>query len=400
MQDVLIVGGGIVGLATAYQLSQQSPHLKITLLEKENSLAFHQTGRNSGVLHSGIYYKPGSLKAQLCRQGKAALEAFCQQEAIPYERCGKVIVATSEAELPALRQLFERGQANGVRCAWLDQAELRQLEPHTAGITAVHVPETGIVDYKQVCERLADHLRQRGHTLLLGTKVLAMEERPSEVMALTTRGEINGRQLVNCAGLYSDRLASHSGLATYSGQPAAQIIPFRGEYFQLTPEAEPLCHGLIYPVPDARFPFLGVHFTRLVGGGVECGPNAVLAFAREGYGKLEVNGRDLWQILAYPGFQKLAARYWRTGLGEMWRSASKRAFVHALQRLIPDIQTHHLIPAPPGIRAQAIAFDGSLVDDFAFQQSRRLLHVINAPSPAATASFAIGQAIVARLGAE
>jgi L-2-hydroxyglutarate oxidase len=391
--SIIIVGGGIVGLATAHVLCQRYPQKHITVLEKEPSLAYHQTGRNSGVLHSGIYYKPNSLKAINCRTGKQLMEDFCKREGIPFKRVGKVIVATDEKELLALNNVFARGQANGVQCELISRERLLELEPHvTSAIAAIHVPETGIVDYKQVCLCLADKLSAAGHTIVLGAEVTAIIERPGELTAITTAGEFKGDFLVNCAGLHSDRVTKMS-----AGQAPAQIIPFRGEYFELKPEAWHLCNALIYPVPDPGFPFLGVHFTRMISGGVECGPNAVLAFAREGYFLNNINSRELWETLSYPGFRKLAGRYWKTGLGEMWRSASKAAFVKALQRLIPDIRSEHLEAAPAGIRAQALAPDGSLLDDFAFHESPRIVNVINAPSPAATSAFSVAETVVDKL---
>lgn len=387
--DVLIVGGGIVGLATAYALCQRHPRQRITILEKETSLAFHQTGRNSGVLHSGIYYKPGSLKSRNCRTGKQMMEAFCAENDIPYQLCGKVIVALNEAELPALQMIYDRGQANGVTCEIIGRERLLELEPHVNGIRAIHVPESGIVDYKQVCERMAELLRAAGHSIVLGARVIGIEERAGEVIARTTQGDYSGRYLVNCAGLHSDRVTQMG-----TGDAPAKIIPFRGEYYELIPEAWHLCNALIYPVPDPGFPFLGVHFTRMISGGVECGPNAVLAFAREGYTLTDINVSELWETLSYPGFRRLAGRYWQTGLGEMWRSASKAAFVAALQRLVPDIRAEHLVKAPAGIRAQALGPDGALLDDFAIVESRRLVNVINAPSPAATSALSVGETIV------
>lgn len=390
--DVLIIGGGIVGLATAYDLSNRYPDMRITILEKESALAFHQTGRNSGVLHSGIYYKPGSLKARNCREGKALMEAFCTAQDIPYHLCGKVIVATDEGERPVLHDILARGQANGVQCRLIDKAELDELEPHTAGIEAIHVPEAGIVDYTAVCQRLADILRERGHAIVFDAEVTAIRETGAAVTAVTRAGDFDAAFLVNCGGLHSDRVTRMGG-----AEAGAQIVPFRGEYFKLKPEAEYLCHSLIYPVPDPSFPFLGVHFTLMIDGSVECGPNAVLAFAREGYHLTDFDAGDLLETLRYPGFQKLAAKYWRTGLGEMWRSASKRAFVQALQALVPAIREEHLVKAPAGIRAQALQPDGSLVDDFAFVETTRSVHVVNAPSPAATASLAVGRTVVDKL---
>lgn len=391
--DILIVGGGIVGLATAHALCHRYPGMRITLLEKEATLAYHQTGRNSGVLHSGIYYKPNSLKAVNCRTGKQMMEEFCQQQGIPFETCGKVIVATDERELAALDNLYQRGVANGVECGMIGREQLLELEPYVLNaIRAIHVPESGIVDYVQVCERLAELVRSAGHDIVTAAEVTAIEERAGEIVAITSRGEFHGSYLVNCGGLHSDRLARMS-----VGEAPAQIIPFRGEYYELKPEAWHLCKALIYPVPDPNFPFLGVHFTRMISGGVECGPNAVLAFAREGYHLTDVNARELWQTISYPGFRKLAGRYWKMGLGEMWRSANKAAFVKALQRLIPDIRAEHLEPAPAGIRAQALAPDGALLDDFAFHESPRIVNVINAPSPAATSALSIAETIVDKL---
>lgn len=389
---IIIIGGGIVGLATAYTVSRQYPNLHIVLLEKEDELSFHQSGRNSGVLHSGIYYKPGSLKARNCRSGKILMEQFCEAESIPFQLCGKVIVATQEEQRPALYDIYARGQANGVDCELIDRPRLQEIEPYTAGIEAIYVPESGIVDYKRVCLRMAEILTDKGHQIITGAAVVAVHEQDNGVTAETTIGDYGADYLINCAGLLSDRVTKMTGMDS-----PAQIIPFRGEYYELTPEAEHLCHSLIYPVPDPKFPFLGVHFTLTITGTVECGPNAVLAFAREGYHLTDFNSTDLWETLRYPGFQKLAAKYWRTGMGEMWRSASKKAFVKALQHLIPEISAEHLVKAPAGIRAQAVKPDGSMMDDFAFQESQRIINVINAPSPAATSSLAIGQNIVEKL---
>ncbi len=390
--DLIVIGGGIVGLATAWKFLERFPGRSLRLLEKETQLAQHQSGRNSGVLHSGIYYKPGSLKAVNCREGKRAMEDFCRAEGIPFDICGKVIVATAEAELPRLADIFARGQANGVRCEQIGPERLRELEPHAAGLAAIHVPEAGIIDYSQVCERLAQHIRAAGGEITFHARVTGFHPQTEATVVETTAGEFSARQVVNCAGLHCDRVARLSGR-----KPAVQIVPFRGEYFKLRAEAEHLCRTLIYPVPDPAFPFLGVHFTRRIDGGVECGPNAVLAFSREGYGKLQTNLRDLAGSLAYPGFLRLAAKYWRTGAGEMWRSVSKRAFVRALQRLVPEIRPAHLDPAPAGVRAQALARDGSLVDDFLIEESDRVVNVLNAPSPAATSSLRIGNLIVDRL---
>jgi (S)-2-hydroxyglutarate dehydrogenase len=390
--DLVIVGGGIVGLATAYQYQRRFPGRSCRIVEKEEQIAAHQTGHNSGVLHSGIYYKPGSLKAKNCREGKLAMQEFCTAEGVPFEICGKVIVATEPEELPRLENIYERGQANGVQCELIDRERLLELEPHAAGLKAIHVPEAGIVNYRAVSERLAERVRQAGGEITLGARVTGFRSSPEETIVLTTAGEFPAHQVVNCAGLYSDRVAKLSG-----EDPPVKIVPFRGEYFELRPEAVPLVCNLIYPVPDPAFPFLGVHFTRSIEGGVECGPNAVLAMAREGYTKTTINVRDLAESLSYPGFLRLAAKYWRMGAAEMWRSLSKRAFVRALQRLVPEIRADHLIPAPAGVRAQALARDGSMVDDFLIERHGRVVNVLNAPSPAATSSLKIGESIVAQL---
>jgi (S)-2-hydroxyglutarate dehydrogenase len=392
--DLIVIGGGIVGLATAYKYQQQFPGRSVLLLEKESELAAHQTGRNSGVLHSGIYYKPGSLKAKNCREGKLAMEAFCQAEGVPYDICGKVIVALSDEELPRLDNIYERGQANGVKCEIISRERLLELEPHVAGIRAIHVPETGIVDYPMVCQKLAERIVAAGGEIKLGTAALGFKSDGATTIVETIAGGFAARQVVNCAGLYSDRVAALTG-----EEPPAKIIPFRGEYFELEPEAEHLVKNLIYPVPDPAFPFLGVHFTRMINGGVECGPNAVLAFAREGYFKSTINIPELAESLTYPGFLRLAAKYWKMGAGEMWRSVSKRAFVRALARLVPEIKAEHLVAAPAGVRAQALMRDGSLVDDFLIESHGNVVNVLNAPSPAATSALTIGDSIVERLTA-
>ena len=386
--DIIIIGGGIVGLATAYQFTLDYPLLKITLLEKEQQLAAHQTGHNSGVLHTGIYYKPGSLKALNCLEGKSRMEDFCRKEEIDFEICGKVIVAISEAELPALETIYQRGRTNGVSCEMINSEKLHELEPHVAGIKAVHVPEAGIVDYGLVCKRFAKHLQNNeDNQIHCSTKVIGI--RYSENIVIETeKGEFEGRFLVNCAGLYSDKITA------MTQPPESKIIPFRGEYYEVRPEKHHLCRNLIYPVPDPSFPFLGVHFTRMINGSLECGPNAVLAFAREGYTRSTVNFLELAEVLSYPGFIKLAAKYWRAGAGEMWRSFSKVAFVRALQRLIPEISADDLETAPAGIRAQAVLSNGKLVDDFLIQENKNIINVCNAPSPAATSSLNIGKHIV------
>lgn len=392
--DVAIVGGGIVGMATAWQLTQRFPDKRLIIIEKEARLGAHQTSHNSGVLHSGIYYRPGSLRALNCRAGKEAMETFCREQGLPYDICGKVIVAVSEDELPRLEKIYERGQANGVRCEIIDRDLLCEIEPHTAGIRAIHVPEAGIADFHAVCLRMGELVQAAGGQFLLSTLLTSAESRSDAVIVHTTAGEVAAKWLITCAGLHSDRVTQLTGQS-----PAARIVPFRGEYYELKPEARHLCRNLIYPVPDPRFPFLGVHFTRMIQGGVECGPNAVLAFRREGYSKLDFSPRDLWDSLTYGGFLRMAAKYWRTGAGEMWRSVSKRAFVNALQRLVPEIRGEQLEAAPAGVRAQALGPDGEIVDDFVFQESDRIINVGNAPSPAATASLNIGRIIVDKLAA-
>lgn len=391
---VAIVGGGIIGLATAYRLLQRFPDTQVTILEKEDRLAAHQTGHNSGVLHSGIYYRPGSLRAVNCRDGKFAMREFCEREGISIDVCGKVIVAVDESERPRLENIFERGQANGVKCERIDAERLAEREPHASGVRAIHVPEAGILDYRQVCERLAAIIAAQGGTVLLNARVTGVDVRADEVVVRSSAGEIVADWLITCAGLQADRVTRLTGQSL-----GAKIVPFRGEYFELKPEAGHLCRHLIYPVPDPSFPFLGVHFTRMIHGGVECGPNAVLAFAREGYAKTTVNLPDLAETLSYSGFLRLASKYWRTGAAELWRSFSKRAFVRALQRLVPEIRADHLETAPAGVRAMALGPDGELLDDFVIQESERVINVGNAPSPAATASLNIGRLIVDKLAA-
>jgi L-2-hydroxyglutarate oxidase LhgO len=389
---VAIVGGGIVGLATAYRLGQRFPDARVTVLEKEAAVAAHQSSHNSGVLHSGIYYRPGSLRAQNCREGKKAMEAFCDVQGIPYSLCGKVIVAVNESELPTLQNIYERGQANGVRCQIIERQRLLEIEPHAAGIRAIHVPEAGIVDFGQVARRLAELIAQAGGEVRTAARVFKIRRLPDGVVVHTSAGEVPADYLVNCAGLHCDRVTKLTGQ-----RPEAKIVPFRGEFYELKPAAHYLCRGLIYPVPDTNFPFLGVHFTRTIHGGVECGPNAVLAFAREGYRKRDVNLRDLFEALTYPGFLRLVGRHWKIGLGELWRSFSKRAFVKSLKRLVPEIEAEHLETAPAGVRAQALGRDGRLIDDFLIQQTDRIINVGNAPSPAATAALNVGKLIVDKL---
>ena len=391
--DVCIIGGGIVGLATAYRISTRFPNKKIVILEKETVLAKHQTGHNSGVLHSGIYYKPGSLKAINCRKGKLAMEDFCREQEIDHELCGKIIVALNEEEIPRMEKIYQRGQENGVKCEIIDRKRLLEIEPHAAGIRAIHVPECGIVNYRQVCERMGNLISEKdGNELLLGQEVLEIKEIGDGLLIGTDQAEIESEFLINCGGLHSDRVTRLGG-----HEPPAKIIPFKGEYYELTENAKHLCKHLIYPVPDPQFPFLGVHFTRMIDGSVECGPNAVLAFGREAYGKFDLSIKDLFESLSYSGFRKMAIKHWKMGLSEMWRSYNKGAFVRALQRLIPEIEAKHLKSAPAGIRAQAVTPEGELVDDFLIQESDRVVNICNAPSPAATASLNIGESIVDKL---
>ena len=391
--DTLIIGGGIIGLATAYRLTQTNPEASLTVLEKEDQLGMHQTGHNSGVLHSGIYYKPGSLKALNCREGKGEMEQFCRDENIPYEICGKVIVAVSPEEIPALENIYKRGQENGVRCEMIDSARLHELEPHVQGVRAIHVPEAGIVDYVKVCERLSEKIQKHpGKFIMHHTQVQEIQQKETkagrDIRLETTSGVFEANSVVNCAGLYSDRVAKLGG-----DTPEAQIVPFRGEYYKLNEDKKYLCQNLIYPVPNPAFPFLGVHLTRSIEGNIECGPNAVLAFAREGYTKTQVNLPELFETLSYSGFLKLASKYWRAGLGELWRSYNKKAFVQALQRLVPELQAADLEVAPAGIRAQTLLPDGNMVDDFLIRKHKNIINVCNAPSPAATSSLTIGKSI-------
>ncbi len=391
--DVLVIGTGIVGLATAWRLQARHPDLRITVVDGANRVAAHQSGHNSGVLHSGIYYRPGSIKARTCRLGKAAMEAFCDAHQVGWDKCGKVIVATTADEVQRLDGIQERGKLNGVLSHRIDTDGLRELEPHAAGIAALHVPETGIVNYAAVCRKLSELIVAAGGHVTLNYPVNKIEATGDglRVQARDGRSVACGH-LVNCGGLQSDRLCRIAG-----GQSEVRIVPFRGEYYELAPSGEHLCRNLIYPVPDPSFPFLGVHFTRMIDGGVECGPNAVLALAREGYSWRSVNPRDLFDTLSFTGFHRLAVKHWRMGVGEMHRSLSKAAFVAALRKLIPKLRADDLHPGRSGVRAQAIGPDGALVDDFMFARSHRAIHVLNAPSPAATASLAIAEQIIDQL---
>jgi len=385
--DVVVVGAGILGLATARQLLLARPQLRLAVLDKEAQIATHQTGHNSGVVHSGIYYAPGSLKARLCTAGKAALERYVAERGLPYERCGKLIVALDDRELPRLAELERRAIANGVRgLRMLDDEELREVEPHAAGIRALHAPETGITDYRAVTAAFADDVREAGAELHLATAVTALTERDGTVVVETTGGDFAASALVACAGLQADRLAALGGT-----RPAVQIVPFRGDYYTLKPPARTLVNGLLYPVPDPAFPFLGVHFTRMTNGRVIAGPNAVPALARERYGRADVDLRDLRSTLGFRGFWRFARRHYRFGAGEVWRDVVKRAYVRDMQRYLPAINAADVEFGPSGIRAQALGRDGTLVDDFVLERTGRQLHVLNAPSPAATASLAIAE---------
>lgn len=390
--DVVIVGTGIVGLATAMELLQRHPSLRLRLLEKERRIASHQTGHNSGVIHSGIYYTPGSLKARLCVEGSRALMRFCDEHGIPFERCGKVIVATESAELGRLDDLYQRGIANGVPGLELIGPErLREIEPHATGIRAIYSPNTAIVDYDRVSAAYAEEIRRRGGEILTRHEVRAIRRRRGTLVLETPGGDVQTRYLVTCGGLYSDRLAQMTGA---SADP--RIVPFRGDYYALIPSRRSLVRGLIYPVPDPSLPFLGVHFTKRMNGEVWAGPNAVLAFAREGYEKLHVNLREDWATFSFGGFWRMARKYWRTGLEELYRDFNKAAFVRSLQRYVPEVRPEDVVPGPAGVRAQALSATGDLVDDFIVSRAGNAIHVRNAPSPGATSSLAIGRLIADR----
>ncbi|MGQ9632238.1 MAG: L-2-hydroxyglutarate oxidase [bacterium] len=386
--DVVIIGGGIVGMATAMALASQL-RLSLVVLEAEGRLAAHQTGNNSGVIHSGLYYKPGSLKARNCVEGREAIYRFCQEHGIPHERCGKIVIATHKGELSTLEELERRGRANGLRgLRKLGPGEIREYEPFASGIAGLFVPETGIVDFARVTQAFADIVCESGGEIRTGARVFGFRRRTDELLLETTRGEVHCRYLINCGGLQSDRIARMCGV-----NPGLRIIPFRGEYYELIPERRFLVRNLIYPVPDPRFPFLGVHFTRTIEGEVEAGPNAVLAFRREGYRRWSFSVADALEIASYDGFWRMARSYWKMGAGEFYRSFSKRAFVKALQRLIPEIGPGDVRRAGSGVRAQAVEPTGFLVDDFRIVEAERMIHVLNAPSPAATASISIGRTI-------
>ena len=387
--DIIIVGGGIVGLGTALNILERRPGSKVLVLEKENEVAKHQTGNNSGVIHSGLYYKPGSLKAKNCIDGYNMLIRFCQINDVPFELCGKIVVATEEKEVPLLKNLFDRGAQNGLKgFKMLSAPELKEYEPHVNGVAGFFVPQTGIVDYKVVAEKYAELIRKNGGEIHLNEKVTDIKTASSSVTVTTDKSSYETKQFINCAGLYSDKIARLT-----TPEVNVKIIPFRGEYYKLKKEKEYLVRNLIYPVPDPNFPFLGVHFTRMMKGGVEAGPNAVLAFKREGYKRSDINLGELAETLAWPGFQKVAKKYWRTGMGEMYRSFSKAAFTKALQKLMPEVQQDDLVDGGAGVRAQACDRTGGLVDDFLILEKAQVINVCNAPSPAATSSLSIGKTV-------
>ena len=390
--DCVVIGGGIVGLSVAWALLERKPGINISVLEKEDDWARHQTGRNSGVIHSGIYYKPGSLKAKLCRDGNRRLVEFCQQYRIPYELCGKMIVATTPSEIPLLENLYARGLANGLTAKKLTAFEVKQIEPHVNCLAGIHVPSTGIVNFADICRKLAELIQIRGGKLRLGTKALGFQAQDRGGILETSRGALAARLIINCAGLQSDRVAKSAG-----AKPGARIVPFRGEYYELKAERRQLVRNLIYPVPDPQFPFLGVHFTRMIDGSVHAGPNAVLSLKREGYYRTSFDLRDFLDTMTYSGFWRMAAKHARSGLEEMHRSFSKKAFVRSLQKLIPEIREEDLVPGEAGVRAQALRPDGGLVDDFLIVNGLHAIHVCNAPSPAATASLEIGRVIAEQI---
>jgi len=387
--DIAIIGGGIVGLATAYRLLTLKPELQVVVLEKENHEAAHQTGHNSGVIHSGLYYKPGSLKATNCITGYKMLLDFCDNNHIKYDLCGKIVVATSEAEISQLEILHERGLQNGLDgIVKLNAEQIREREPHCSGIRGLFVPQTGIIDYKEVCKVLLDKIKKAGGEIKFNFKVNGIQLSDTTCQVKSTGETIDCRLVVNCAGLYSDKVAEFN-----EPNLDTRIIPFRGEYYMIKPEKQYLVKNLIYPVPDPNFPFLGVHFTRMVEGGVEAGPNAVFAFKREGYKKTDIDLGDMWDSFSWPGFRKVAMKYWQTGIGEFYRSYSKTAFTKALQKLVPAIQKDDLTPAGSGVRAQACDRTGGLLDDFKIVEKTGIINILNAPSPAATSSLSIGQTV-------
>lgn len=391
--DLIIIGAGIVGLGTAFQLTERRPDLRLLVLDKEDQVAAHQTGRNSGVIHSGVYYPPGKTRALHCRRGYQLLLDFCDKYEIPYQLTGKLIVAVHPEEVPRLDDIQARGLANGLtQLQRLKGEEMAAYEPHVGGLEALHVPQAGIIDYARVARKYAELIQERGARLQLGAQVLDLRPDGANWTVLTTRGDFTGRRVINCAGLYSDKVTRMS-----MPKVEVQILPFRGEYYRLRPEREELVRGLIYPVPNPAFPFLGVHLTRMMRGGVEAGPNAVLAFAREGYTKRTVHWNELWETLRFPGFRRIARRYWREGWMEMRRSFSKELFYQAVRPLLPELELDDLLPAGAGVRAMACDPEGNLVDDYIFFERPGILNVANAPSPAATASLAIGETIVEKV---
>jgi L-2-hydroxyglutarate oxidase len=388
--QVIVAGAGIVGLSTAYELALRGN--KVTVLEKEDNVAEHQTGNNSGVIHSGLYYKPGSLKAKMGQTGSISMKNFAEENGVAVNICGKLVVATKQAQIPALQELYRRGQANDVPCRVITPEEAREYEPHVAAVSALRVESTGIVDYRGVCDALSRLIGENGGEVLFGQKIVGVKTNNDAVTVTTTKREIRGDQFVNCAGLHSDRIARLAGL-----KPAVRIIPFRGEYFELTFQESHKVKGLIYPVPDPAFPFLGVHFTRMVNGSVHAGPNAVFALAREGYGWLQINPRDVLESAAWPGLWILGKKFWRNAIEETSRSLSKKKFLASLRELVPDLSDDSIVPTHAGVRAQAMRRDGSLVDDFYFERAPRQIHVLNAPSPAATAALEIGKSVADEL---
>ncbi len=391
--DIIIIGGGIVGLASAYQIKKARPDLNLAVLEKENRVAAHQTGNNSGVIHSGLYYKPGSLKALNCIKGYNLIVDFCKKEDIPHEICGKIVVATDQVEVPRLETLYERGVQNGLKnIKKLKKEELKDYEPHVTGVAGLFVPQTGIIDFKAVSNKYAEKIIELGGEVLLSRKVENIVKKNNSIHIETTLGQYETNLVINCAGLYSDKIASLT-----VPNLDVRIIPFRGEYYKIKESKHYLVKNLIYPVPDPAFPFLGVHYTRMIEGGIEAGPNAVFAMAKEGYKKSDINLKELFESLGWPGFRKVAGKYWKTGMGEYYRSFSKAAFTKALQKLIPEIQQDDLIPGGAGVRAQACDRTGGLLDDFLILESEHVINVCNAPSPAATSSLSIGATVAEKV---
>jgi len=388
LYDIVIIGGGIIGCAAAMALVKNSSY-RVLIIEAEDKLAAHQTGNNSGIIHSGLYYKPGSLKAKNCTEGRKLIYSFCEENNIKFEKCGKIVVAVTEDEIKPLDDLYERGIANGLDgLKKLTSEELRNYEPNITGVAGLFVPQTGIVDFLQVTNTYAKIIKEAGGEIKTGCRFISVSKSGKELVLITTTGDIESKFLVNCGGLYSDRIAKACGV-----NPGLRIIPFRGEYYKLRKEKEHLVKNLIYPVPDSKFPFLGVHFTRMINGGVEAGPNAVLAFKREGYNKTDFSFKDVSRMMTYPGFWKMASKYYKMGFGEFFRSFSRKAFVKALQKLVPEVQLDDMAKGGAGVRAQALEPNGKLVDDFRIAEAERMIHVLNAPSPAATASISIGNRI-------